>query len=120
MKDNCTYGFLYVAANGDVYACSLITQLSPFANIREKSFEEIMIMANKLHELSNVNNLKPCNQCELKYICGGDCRIKNFEEFKDADLLNYNPEDFKPRQCNIAYKESFYRLMIKYNQRLFE
>lgn len=120
LKDNCTYGFLYVAANGDVYACSLITQLSPFANIREKSFEEIMIMANKLHELSNVNNLKPCNQCELKYICGGDCRIKNFEEFKDADLLNYNPEDFKPRQCNIAYKESFYRLMIKYNQRLFE
>lgn len=120
IKDNCTYGFLYVAANGNVFACSLITQIEPFANIREHSFDDIMTMAEKLHEMSNINNLQPCNKCELKYICGGDCRIKNFDDFKKGNLLDSKPQEIKRRKCDTRYKESFYELMVKYNKRLFE
>lgn len=73
-----------------------------------------------LTRLSYVENLTPCKDCELRYFCGGDCRIKYFDAFKEMDDLRNlpDPADLR-RDCPQSVKEHFYRLMLDTNERLF-
>ena len=73
---------------------------------------------NKAREISDISNLKPCNQCELKYICGGGCRVKEFFEVTQVELGSNNIS-IKPRKCSIENKNKLYELMIKCNERLY-
>lgn len=118
--DNCTYGCLNVSSNGDIHACSRITSIKPFANIRKDTFASIYEQSQNAQALSNVINLDPCNSCDLMYICGGGCRIENFKEF----LINTNFKDLsefsiEPRSCNEEIKQTFYNLMINTNEQIF-
>ena len=72
----------------------------------------------KYIDYSNINNLLPCKDCELKYICGGGCRIIHFNGFTDYSERHTNI--LPKRECNIAIKEEFYELMIRTNRFLFE
>ncbi len=117
--DNCSYGGLTVSANGDVYACSRIWGIKPYANIRTHSFEYIWETAKKAEKLSDIRNLKPCNECDLMYICGGNCRIKYFPFFKNC--TDYNNVDGEIRRdCDQSIKNSFYDLMIKTNKQIYQ
>lgn len=119
IQDNCAYGNLSVAANGDLYFCADAPVMKPFANLRTDAFETIMQYVQKAKKISNIQNLRPCNTCELMYICGGDCRIKYFDELKDGNIKGIESKDIKPRKCNRKIKESFYALMIRANDWLF-
>ncbi len=116
--DNCSFGNLYISSIGDVYACSVISKLKPFANIKNGNFSKIIKMAKKAKAISNVNNLEPCNRCELKYICGGGCRIIHFNQIVQAD--NFELENIPQRICTKSEKEFFYKLMIKSNKEIFQ
>lgn len=116
--NNCGYGGLCVAANGNVYFCSIIRKCAKQANIRSHSFASLIEQSNKARAFSNVNNLYPCNKCDLKYLCGGGCRIKHFPE-----LLTLSFDDFKTLRsftrsgiCKKEDKEKIYRLMIAANK----
>ena len=115
--NNCSYGFLSIASNGDVFMCPIVSALKPVANIRTDSLERIMEISNYAHSLSNTDNLHPCNVCELKYICGGDCRIRHFNSLRQSHILNAT----RPvsRQCNQSVKDKFYDLMIRTNTQIF-
>lgn len=116
--NNCGYGRINVSATGDIFFCSRVTEVKKYANIRENSFEEIIELMNKAREISDISNLKPCNQCELKYICGGGCRVKEFFEVTQVELGSNNIS-IKPRKCSIENKNKLYELMIKCNERLY-
>lgn len=116
IKDNCSYGNLTIAANGDVYFCAFIPTLKSIGNIRNLSHESLYELSRVAKSRSNVDNLVPCNTCEIKYVCGGDCRIHHFPDIHD------NTIDMKvqcARKCTIENKEMFYDLMIKNNEMLF-
>lgn len=118
---NCGYGEVTIAANGDIYFCNRIYELKSYGNIRSMGFEDIIRLSNKAKEISNINNLQPCNNCELKYICGGGCRIKNFNnivQIEDLDKVN-DLHNISKRICNKQTKEKYYKLMIDTNERLF-
>lgn len=118
VNDNCAYGFLTVAANGDVYPCARIPSLKPYVNIRIDSFESIVAKSDELKKKSNINNITPCKHCEIKYICGGGCRIEFFQDF--ANSLIYNSNNDEPsRICSKEYKDSFYDMMIRTNESIF-
>ena len=117
--DNCSYGNLTVAANGDVYACSRIIGIKPYANIRTHSFDFIWMTSQKAKTLSDIKNLKPCNQCDLMYICGGNCRIKFFSFFKDCESFDDTEMDIT-RECNQSIKNSFYELMIRTDKQIYQ
>ena len=106
--NNCSFGNMYISSTGDVYPCSRVFDIKPFANIRENSFSEILELSEMERKLSDINNLIPCKDCELKYICGGGCRLTYF-------LKNQNV-----RNCSTSNKEYFYDLMIKVNRDLFQ
>lgn len=118
--DNCTYGCLNISSTGDVYACSRIPSIKPFSNIRETDFTEIINLSKKAQGISNIINLKPCNECDLMYICGGGCRIKFFKEFSECDNLEaLDAKSISPRSCDKETKDEFYDLMIRTNDRIF-
>lgn len=115
--NNCGYGGLTIAANGDVYFCSIIAKCTKQANVHTDSFELIMEKSKRARTLSDINNLKPCNECPLKYLCGGGCRIKHFKKLAETaidDSTNDIPF-IRNTPCTAAQREKFYRLMIRAN-----
>lgn len=118
--DNCAFGNLTISSIGDVYLCSRIPSLKPIANIRSESFRHIIKISNKAKELSNIDNLKPCKDCELKYFCGGDCRIKYFNQLTHCNIETLKIDELPARICSKDIKERFYNLMITTNSSLFE
>lgn len=112
---NCSYGYPTIAANGDVHFCPVTAMTQPIANIRTMPLDEIMDMCKRAHEMSETKNLEPCNHCELKAICGGDCRL-NFRDLKLANVMNVKAPR---RECNSQIKEKFYDIMIQPNEAIF-
>ncbi len=115
--DNCGYGGINIAANGDVYFCSRITEVQKYSNIRDCSLEEIINISRKIQEKSHIDNLYPCCECDLKYICGGGCRIDHFKELTRVNI-DYD-EKIQRDKCSLDNKEHFYELMIKTNERFY-
>lgn len=118
--DNCTFGSLNVSSEGNVYFCAMTPNINSFANIRENSIEEIIKLSKHARELSKIDNLKPCKNCELRYICSGECRIIHFKELAECDIAKFDIATLSPRICDKNNKEIFYDLMIKVNNKLFE
>ncbi len=119
IKNNCAYGNITISASGDVYFCSRTPEMKPYGNIYNMEWKDALNVSKKVQRLSRVENLLPCRYCELRNICGGDCRIEFFDEFKDcASIVNNhnNPE----RHCDQSIKDSFFSLMVKSQKRLFK
>lgn len=109
----CGYGTLTVSAIGDVYFCSRIYEVKKYANIREENLNNILNLRSKARKLSQVDNVTPCKDCELKYICGGGCRIANIPDVTTADL-GLDSQMFKT-ECDEKFKDNILRLMIESN-----
>lgn len=115
--NNCGYGGITIASNGDVFFCNLVSQCAKQANVRQNTFEEIDVLSKKARVLSDVNNLLPCNKCSLKYLCGGGCRVRYFKDLVSQNINSSdNAEIVRTVSCTKEYKENMLRLMIKANQ----
>lgn len=115
--NNCGYGGLTIAANGDVYFCSITSKSAKQANIRMETFESILAKSIKAMELSDISNLIPCNECPLKCLCGGGCRIKHFRRLVET-VVDSEPECgpyIRDTPCTQEQKDQMYRLMIRAN-----
>ncbi len=114
---NCKFGVFAIASNGDVYMCARTSDLIPIANVRTTPFEMIYKESLIAEKNTLVSNLKPCRDCELRYICGGGCRIEEFPELtKRTSFENINNDSYSTRKCNQTIKEKFYELMINSNE----
>ncbi|QXM05426.1 radical SAM/SPASM domain-containing protein [Crassaminicella indica] len=111
--DNCGYGEITIAANGDVYCCNRIYEIDPVGNILEIGIEKAFEKLKEIKKKTSVDNLLPCKNCELKYICGGGCRIKYCSPFKKEQFCN--KQGYR-RDCTEEYKNSFYKNMIESNE----
>lgn len=116
--NNCGYGGLTIAANGDVYFCNLTAKCAKQGNIRIDSFDDIWKKSQKARALSDVNQLTPCKECALKYICGGGCRVKNFTSLSGTTIVDEMDTDLmfaRDSICTSSYKMSLYQLMVAAN-----
>lgn len=114
--NNCGYGGITIASNGDVFFCNLVSQCAKQANVRQNTFEEIYALSKHVRKLSNINNLIPCNKCSLKYLCGGGCRVKYFKTLVSQNIdLNNNFNIVRTVSCTKEHKENILRLMVKSN-----
>ena len=114
IMNNCSYGSLSISSIGNVYLIPEIGQVSPIANIRTHSLSEIYTLASKAEAKSQITMLKPCNKCELLFICGGGCRIKEFSSYTTNESMN------NVRKCSNVIKERFYKMMIESNEYLYK
>lgn len=116
IENNCDYGNIAISADGNVCLCPIIPEMKPVGNIRINNFDELLDIAQKARVLSDINNLSQCKDCELKYICGGECRIKHFSGFKENDLAEIATSK---RVCSQEHKNMFYDLMLKLNEDMY-
>lgn len=116
IEENCDYGNIAISSDGNVCLCPIIPEMHPIGNIRNCSFEKLLEIAQKARELSDINNLVPCKDCELKYICGGECRVKHFTGFKENDLTKIAASK---RVCSQERKNNFYDMMLLLDQDLY-
>ena len=116
IENNCDYGNIAISADGNVCLCPIIPEMKPVGNIRINNFDELLDIAQKARVLSDINNLSPCKDCELKYICGDECRIKHFSGFKENDLAEIATSK---RVCSQEHKNMFYDLMLKLNEDMY-
>ncbi|MDU1348756.1 radical SAM/SPASM domain-containing protein [uncultured Clostridium sp.] len=75
---------IFMDANGDIYPCTNTVGVNYFkgGNIREDSFKNIWIDSEGFRKVRNdisVDNIVPCNKCEVRYICAGFCRGVNYQ-----------------------------------------
>lgn len=122
IKDNwCTYGSLTVSANGDIYFCGKLQGLKSFGNLREVALDEIMLASKRAREISKIQYIYPCNKCDLRYVCGGDCRIKFIEEYKDCkNISNQTDDSLFYRKCSQDIKNEYYQMMLEINHLLYK
>lgn len=115
IRPNCGFGEITVAANGDIYWCNRIHELSSTYNIMHMNMSAVIEQSKKIKELTDVNHSETCRVCEIRYICGGDCRM-NYQGIEQADQhegLWYNT-------CPVGQKESYYKKMIACNDYFYE
>ena len=96
---NCGIGTnIVINFDGKIYPCN------KFSDIYYESLEpsKLISIFNKLNESTSNTYIKKCNNCELKYICAGGCRIDNY--IKNGDMMI--------PVCNEEYKLEQYRRLL--------
>ena len=76
---NCGLGGISVSSDGNVYFCNRINEMESFGNVTEKPMSFFMEKGKEIHLATSVDNVIPCKDCELRYICDGGCRIDDFD-----------------------------------------
>lgn len=76
---NCGLGGISVSSDGNVYFCNRINEMESFGNVTEKPMSFFMEKGKEIHLATSVENVIPCKDCELRYICDGGCRIDDFD-----------------------------------------
>lgn len=99
---NCGYGNLTIASNGKIYLCNRVDELHPFADINE-DLQEVLKKAREFNYKSSVDFVNPCKDCSVRYICGGGCRIDEYnfkgrQELMDKEIT---------KECSEAYRTKF-------------
>lgn len=109
IRENCGFGEISIAPNGDVYWCNRIHELESSYNIKNTSMIDIIKKSEEIKEGTNVKHSQVCSKCDIKYICGGGCRMKY------PDIIDCNKKYWENR-CTSEYKEKLYERMIASNE----
>lgn len=78
-----------ISDTGDVYPCHLL-HLPQFhaGNVKEQSLESIYQYSDKLKSCRELTvlEIKGCNKCDIRFICGGACRARTFFEKNELNV----------------------------------
>lgn len=99
---NCGLGGISVSSDGNVYFCNRINEMESFGNVTEKPMSFFMEKGKEIHLATSVENVIPCKDCELRYICDGGCRI---DDFDFAGKIQSSALPYHQISCNDEKKE---------------
>lgn len=114
---NCGYGGITIDSNGNIYFCNRIYECPCYGNIRRMNIHDIVILSQEITAITSVDNIEPCKDCAIRYICGGGCRIAYFPQLIANASLDKTV--CHKRYCGDDVKSNYYRLMIESNRFLF-
>lgn len=106
---SCGYAQSFlVAANGDVFACGFC----PYSvgNLKARSLDCILDRLRGRLELTRVEMLEPCRECDLRYFCGGHCRLENRQIDNSMQLA----------VCSEAFRRGWYERLVRINPCFFK
>lgn len=97
---NCGIGTnIVINYDGYVYPCH---KFSEYRFSIETPVQRLIDNFNQINNAtSNLNNEK-CSSCDLRFICSGGCRIDNYKENGDYNIVS----------CNEEYKLKYYEQLI--------
>ena len=111
---NCGFGEISIASNGDIYWCNRIFELPRTINIKDINFSSLLKLSEQIKSNTDVNHSKVCSSCDVKYICGGGCRLKY------KNIKNFDKTTLWENTCPKGRKERIYKNMIESNEYFFE
>lgn len=76
---NCGFGGLSIAADGEVYFCNRVLEVVSQGNVKDHPITYFLRKGEQAHFDTGVDQVIPCRDCALKYICGGGCRIDEYD-----------------------------------------
>ncbi|WP_307768596.1 radical SAM/SPASM domain-containing protein [uncultured Bacteroides sp.] len=106
---NCGLGGISVSSDGNVYFCNRINEMESFGNVTEKPMSFFMEKGKEIHLATSVENVIPCKDCELRYICDGGCRI---DDFDFAGKIQSSALPYHQISCNDEKKNKLKKRMI--------
>lgn len=106
---NCGLGGISVSSDGNVYFCNRINEMESFGNVTEKPMSFFMEKGKEIHLATSVENVIPCKDCELRYICDGGCRI---DDFDFAGKIQSSALPYHQISCNDKKKNKLKKRMI--------
>ena len=106
---NCGLGGISVSSDGNVYFCNRINEMESFGNVTEKPMSFFMEKGKEIHLATSVDNVIPCKDCELRYICDGGCRI---DDFDFAGKIQSSALPYHQISCNNEKKNKLKKRMI--------
>ncbi len=65
---NCGFGGLSIASNGNVYFCNRIHEVDCFGNVNKEKLIDLLQQGQKVLETTSVENVSNCHNCMLRYI----------------------------------------------------
>jgi len=97
-RSKCAFGdSIIIDSNGDYKPCA--SPKSPIiGNIYNESLISLYSKAQLSAKAINVENIKSCNKCDLKYICAGGCYIESSIDSNNEIIPN----------CNYKHKYYYY------------
>lgn len=99
---NCGFGReISIKSTGDVYPCPI--QIDKVGSVRENSISTLFKRVGLEDALKSIDNFEDCKSCDLKYICGGGCRVANYQ---------HSGSYTKPHFCNGNYIKNFYQRLV--------
>lgn len=113
-EGNCNYGNLAIDAEGNIYFCPAVNLMHPFGNVRNVNLRKLFQNVGRIQHKSHVDNIEPCNICDLRYICGGECRAIHFKLFSDCNQTFHSRQNGK-RMCSPMIKNHYYDMLIRTN-----
>ncbi len=122
---NCAIGGASISASGDVYPCNRINDVRLVGNVRIDRLRDLIPRLTKAELATDVDNITPCKSCDLRYVCGGGCRIDDYylsdpngmrSSFRDSEVgLNSVRKD----KCSEDYRLSLLSQMAGVRDYLF-
>lgn len=106
---NCGLGGISVSSDGNVYFCNRINEMESFGNVTEKPMSFFMEKGKEIHLATSVENVIPCKDCELRYICDGGCRI---DDFDFVGKIQSSALPYHQISCNDEKKNKLKKRMI--------
>lgn len=116
LEGNCSFGNLFVTAVGDIYFCSIFKWLKPYGNVRTTDMDTLIKKLDYVRQKAHVSVLSPCKECELRFICGGECKVKYFKDLRDNRTLIANNDAKPQRRCDENTKKYYYDMMVRTNE----
>ena len=113
LRRNCGFGEISIAPNGDIFWCNRIPDLKSVVNVTEVDFGTIVSRSERIKKATSVDNTHVCKNCDIRYICGGGCRLE-YDGIIDAES-HVGEWVF---QCNG--KDNIYNKMVLSNEYFFE
>ena len=109
VENNCGFGGISIGADGEVYFCNRISEVDSYGNIQGKPIAQFIKLGHELHLKTAVDNLTPCRECHLRYICDGGCRI---DECNFKGRIKGFDGDLRQIACNEENRKRLEQKMI--------
>jgi radical SAM protein with 4Fe4S-binding SPASM domain len=84
-------GVVGLSADGKFYPCSITNQL-PVGSIQDGSLKKIIRRIRAYSDATSIDNVVGCRECDIRYICGGACRITNLTRTGSYTACVCSPE----------------------------
>ncbi len=98
----CGWGNLAFSPDGFAYPCNRISDCTALGSVRSMSVDELFHKAAELAAAADVDHTEPCRSCALRYLCGGGCRLDEFERLSSTlGILSTRNRCFPDKKTRI-------------------